>query len=44
MASSLTLLQRKGLVQKAGRASYQFSDNLFAEWLRMSDVESKFHT
>ena len=44
VASSLTLLQRKGLVQKEGRASYQFSDNLFAEWLRMSDVESKFHT
>jgi len=39
VASSLTLLQRKGLVQKEGRASYRFSDNLFAEWLRVSGLE-----
>jgi AAA+ ATPase superfamily predicted ATPase len=35
VTSSLTVLQRKGLIQREGRASYGFVDNLFAEWLKM---------
>jgi AAA+ ATPase superfamily predicted ATPase len=40
VSSSLTHLRRQGLVRSNGRASYDFTDNLFAEWLRMSDEES----
>jgi len=32
--------QKEGIVKKEGRANYQFTDNLFAEWLKFSDEES----
>jgi len=40
VASSLTRLQNEGIIRKEGRASYKFSDNLFAEWLRLSALDS----
>jgi AAA+ ATPase superfamily predicted ATPase len=43
VASSLTLLQRRGLIQRAGRGAYELTDNLLAEWLKMSSVDSKFY-
>lgn len=38
VAYSLTLLQRKGLIEREARGNYRFTDNLFAEWLRVSDT------
>lgn len=40
VASSLIRLQKKGIVRKEGRANYRFTDSLFAEWLKVSDLES----
>lgn len=36
--SSLNLLVKKGVLTRRGRGIYEFSDNLFAEWLRVTDV------
>jgi repressor of nif and glnA expression len=38
VAYSLTLLQGKGLIERETRGNYRFTDNLFAEWLRVSDT------
>lgn len=42
VAASLGRLQKEGIIQKEGRASYKFSDNLFAEWLKMSALDNDF--
>ncbi|MHB8565770.1 MAG: AAA family ATPase [Nitrososphaerales archaeon] len=34
---ALSLLNKRGILTRLSRGSYEFTDNLFAEWLRMSD-------
>lgn len=37
VGSSLNLLTKKGILSRGGRGSYRFTDNLFSEWLRISE-------